>query len=464
MIDRLDAALGNAKNLDEFLMNPSLIEAHYEAAKNYFGSQHFSRSGYDSILQQLRRINASVPGLAERLWQPQDTHQYSFELNIERSVARNIQPEAWALYLNQWKTELKREFQGFYESNPLPFADIKAILTQAQTVTEKFERELILETNDPLERKRRRRIHYWQRRNDPELTRIAALLVYHRIEHNTRSSSLLNADDGDFILNLVRNWVQYPRTIAHKSISDIASPILTAMRDRIPTLRSLLEQKEIFPRRLLQNKKNDYYPSNTLKSGRYIFESLPRNLHGIWYGEPNGDCLATLDKEGQPLSARWGLLAVKESQAIHIRSETKYYGSIIIIPISCGGETYGLLEFWSSLFLLKGTMQKSEFGEVVPILNLVINQLKANKPTSWKGFCICPWVSFDNWAVMRYLVSDPLFKPEGIIGMSDSCSINDAIALAVTEFSELNLKAKPFAPGLIHAAAQATPPNPIIFL
>ena len=464
MIDRLDAALGNAKSLDDFLTNPSLVDAHFEAAREYFGSSCFSRPAYDSILRQLIQIKDAVPGLGERLWEPQNGNDFSFELSIARSVARNIQPEAWALYFENWKNELKKEFQEFYQAEPLPFAEIKTVLKKAQFTSEEFERELCQSTTDPLEQKRRRRAHYKQRRNDPELTRIAALLVYNRIEYNTRSSSLLNSGDGDFILNLVRNWVQYPRTIAHKSISDAVDPILTSMRDRVPKLRSLLGKKDIFPRRLLKNKQSDYYPSNTLKAGRYFFESLPRNLHGIWYGEPNGDCLATLDKSGDPLPARWALLTVKGSQALHIRSETKYFGSLMIVPITCDGETYGLLEFWSSLFLLKGVLQESEFGEVVNILQIVIKNLKAKMPKSWKGYCICPWISFDNWAVMRYLVSDLDFSPSGIIGISDSSLVKDEIASAVASLSDRNIKAKAFAPGLIHAAAETQPANPIILL
>jgi hypothetical protein len=463
VIKQLEEPLKNAASIEEFLSSSSLIDAHFSALKNYFGSENFSRASYDAILMQLRLINRSVDGLGERLWR-KNSQDFSFDIEIKRSVARNINPLGWTEFFNQWKSRLRNEFKDTYDAQNLPFHEIQSVLKKSQAETDDFERELTLSNLDPLEQKRRRRFFYRQRRNDPDLARVAALLVYHRIEYNTRSTSLLNADEGDFILNLVRNWFQYPRTIAHKSLAHLAGPVLTSMRDRIPTLRSLIENRNVFPERLHRNKLSVYYPSNSLKAGRYYFESLPRNFHGIWYGEPNGDCLATLDKSGSPLAARWGLMAVEGAQSIHIRSEQKYFGSLMIIPISFEGQTYGLIEFWSQIFLLKGVLQETEFGEVVSILNLVFEHLKQRKPESWAGYCICPWLSFDNWSVMRYIVSDESFSPSGNIAMSDSVEINDEVANAVAGFSERNLKAKPFAPGLVHSAAGKTHSNPVIFL
>jgi hypothetical protein len=75
-LENLESLLSRAKNLDDFLSNPSLQEKYFSALRAYQSRDHFKCESYAQILDQVKLLKQTVPGFSDRLWAEDNSKEF----------------------------------------------------------------------------------------------------------------------------------------------------------------------------------------------------------------------------------------------------------------------------------------------------------------------------------------------------------------------------------------------------
>ena len=188
-IDDLDHAMSGVPSLNAFLADPEAIETYFQALVGYFGSDRFQRRSYVALLEQVRRLNESVPEFGVRAWAPAPDGSFDLE-TAGRSAGRDLDFALWKLYRFQWLASLKTD-AGVPAS--IDARGVNALLSESddflrttQANIRRFEAELTRPRDVKiarLELTQLRAEFYGKFQSDPAIRRLASLLLFGFLTH-----------------------------------------------------------------------------------------------------------------------------------------------------------------------------------------------------------------------------------------------------------------------------------------
>jgi hypothetical protein len=450
LIKDLDVVLDRAGSLEEFLSRADLIDAYFDASQAYYGAEKFPRSTYDSILAQVRATLAIEPTLGERLWRKIDALQWSFTLDCEKAVARNVFPKQWLQYLDEWSAKLESEFSDAttLRFSSEGFAYAEKILISATNEISDFRRDLAKQKLTTKKAREKERIFFEELTNRPEIKQIAAWYLHTKLSR-THIRSQLTCEDGDVIIAKLRAWRNDPKKVVLSGFAEYSEPILARVRDLIPSTSELKDRTDLFPRKVSDTRDAKLFDSDAIRAGRYYFEALPRYFHGAFRGVAVSDCCTFEAFRAEVHPARWLVGCVENSQTIHITSGHKYYGSVLILPVNLGSEKYGLVEFWSQLLAAQAVVDSTEKKKSMYLAHWLVSKINSLRPPNWKGICYCNDVGFDNWSVIRLFQRGLFSYFTKQIGVSSQLTINDDLCVRSSSHISRGPRSGSYPPGLI---------------
>ena len=437
-MEELESILRPCATLDDFLGRPALREEYFRAQERYFGASRMNRRSYDEILRQAAELAERVPELKARLWETYDPSGRDFTIETWRAEGREVHREAWIAYLEQWRQRLLEECQGFFpmdQAETLPERDqwISSQLAEAGKKIHDFERRAL--------GKKERQDFFKKLRASRELGAIASFFLYRHLSWETMVCQRLHDEDGDIILNQLRDLHEKPRDATIYLFRKIADPVLTHIKDRVPPVQEFLKREDLFPLREGEHGTTD--PS--AKSQRYRFESFPRRFHDIFTGIPTNDCLCggLGDSWVPSISAvRWGVSLLEGAYTQHIRHDKRYLGSIRMTTVHRRDERSVEAAGWASLELhcpifIKKVIARDDSGELRsgPLFMFWIHEALKRKqafgPVGFEGFVLGEGNYFDNHRVLDVFRMSPNFMMGTPLGDAEQFEVRDPLARSI---------------------------------
>ena len=418
--EEIERAVDGVPNLESFLSSAENIDLYYSALASYFGRANFPRTSFDAILTQIRRVMEEVPTFAERAWKTLGPDERGFAFNSElNGYGREVDIRLWRLYRYSWLSDLNRaglrgkdRAQAIAEGFKIVRQKTRAVEAQLRLAEVRAS-----ERGIPLTRAERRMLRgreYESLRRNPVTRALAASVLFNYLSSD-QNQAFFQMNDADMLLHYLRDLRQNPKKVlAGFSILGTMGPLISAIKERIPEIQTLMADKGMFPYRMIRKgRKETLVPGGANSSARYSTHPI-RAFHGFWLGIPSNDCLAgDPDSLASLTPVRWAISGILNSRTYVLEKNGAYQGFCRCVPIRMpDGKIYGSVELWAPVLLLPlnrmgGIPTLKEKRQT--ILSAWLEHYRDILPSEWEALIISDSIEIDNSGVKRNLLADDLW-------------------------------------------------------
>lgn len=360
LADDTDTVLSQARDIDDFLSKPELVEKYFEALQKKHGAESFHRAAYDRILQQLRDIKDKVPGLKARLWEKGPGEEFSVE-SLPQSHGRTVDRNAWLRYVEGLKAKIAASAGALSQMAPNEaLVKAKEILLTKEEELVRFKKENLKKRTLSPEEQKKVQEYYKDLGQNSELNSAVAYLLLQHLNSEKVEDGLLNSDP-NIILDTVRDLRKSPERFL--SLLSQNRTLGTLTRKYIPSMQSVLAEKGLF-----SSVSKNITPVYTT----YRFKPVSRVLDGAFKGVSLGECIGGScysENLASLTPIRWLSSALNGAQLYDVTEETAqkkhHKGFVQLIPIKNRRtkENYASVDFGASVFSQPVIVWDSQTGK-----------------------------------------------------------------------------------------------------
>jgi hypothetical protein len=379
---QLDAIMIKAKSVDGFLQDPALQRRYIKLLVKYYGDDN--DEGYWAIIDQLRKTVRKVPGLRARLWETTNLGT-AFEIQTAiRTSGRDLNALVWSDYVQAWKSKIDAGRGEWAELLP---ANRDKKLAE---LGEKFSRDLSTQQARVAGLPKRQaeiemgRFFQSEKQNPAYVMAAASLLA--ELLRSEKIRDPFESRDPDIILETIDNLKQNTENAIGSSP---AAPVLTQLRALLPGKQELLAREDMFPIKTRQVRNGSLIPVGSGSLQAYMFEPIPRRIHGIFKGVSLGECVGGGSTDNLT-AERWGTVCLSNTQLYHVHQGDSYLGFVQLVPISRGGKTYGSVDFGAGVLGRKVIVKNSDGNGAssMSLFDLWFKEARRHLPENWSGVVV----------------------------------------------------------------------------
>lgn len=350
----LDHVLNKAKNLDDFLSRPELIQEYYEKSAEYYSKGkrgRFSREVYDALLGDLAHSKEKIPELKERLWGKANGERFTI-------LAENDRPLE-----NHWEP-----------------AEEKIL----STLTVKAARLSVVEAMGIIQRKLDAKVKNGKDSAPPSQTEFESAVAHAVGTYLHKRFKDLGED--------IPKKIQLLDDLRQKkfNLPDFpATPVITEQIKKLLPTRGQVEKE---------------FSSGAGKDQATIswgFEPV-RPFHGIFRGIELEECVGGKCVKALQIN-RWGLPAIQGNQLFYVEKDGKFRGYVHEIPITHpkqDGKVYGSIDILAYDFTkrvkLKGVDAKPSSPDDPTLFDAWYREAMKRKPKEWSGLAMSDGYTVNN--------------------------------------------------------------------
>ena len=363
-------------------------------------------------------MNEKIPELGPRLWETTQLGK-AFEINASvKSSGRDLNIEAWENYLKITTQKLKDKSKNILS---LKKEERENQLKEINNFLENELNKLKMYTEFKTANKKQKNIlqtNFYKNIKTTSQYQQASSYYTYQIFKSEKVKDLLGSKDPDLILETLNQMKL--KTQDYFIIDDISSIIVSGIRDFIPSTKILLEDKKLFPIRMIKVASGRLIPEGS-GAIAYRFKPLPRRIHGIWKGIALGECVGGNCHFIDELTPeRWATVAVKNSQFHHLEKNNSYAGFIETIPGEINGKTYASVGFGTpdlrKKIVIKNPVTQETKSHI--LFEEWIKQAKKQIPTQWEGLVVSNKDAINNAGVL------PDIRKTSVYVFGDEIKIN----------------------------------------
>ena len=396
-LEELDEVCKKAKNLDDFLSKPELVEEYYTKLEAFYGKGRIQRDEYDYILKKMTKAATKVYGFKERIWETEGTGT-AFTIEIPtKSYGRNVDEAKLEELYNNLRKSLPSDWPG---------DRVLGNREQLAMVLQKVSHDLGLDEDlsgkpdaKRLRAERAERVKQFLATHT-ELREAVRYQLLRSLNEDNNLKESLKATSPDLFLTLMKDLREFPR----EHFGALADSPLGAqwLREALPTVNELLDQKEVFPVKTRTTNSGKEVPLGAYGASELVFTPVPRRFHAVWKGLALKECVRTECK-------RWGSITAKDSQLYYLDRRQKgtgepgsYEGFVQLVPQvhEATGKIWASLDIGAPI--LKTEIQLSaQRSSRAPLYELFFGKMAGRLPETWQGMILGEKNSINNARVLE---------------------------------------------------------------
>ena len=422
----LEQVLKKAKNIDQFLKNPTLIDEYFAALQSYYG-EGFSRQSYDAIIKQLRELVKKVPQVKERLWEKVKLKPMVIEQRATKHH-RVINVKTWRNYLDDYSKQLDEIISRYFGSRSSEEVRKRAarIIQGASKEIEKFERSI-----EKLGKKKKRVLsaEFYEKLKSRRSLRASLAHLLSDFISSKEARKVLQSGNADTILDWISELERSPGKMMRQKFKNISESTLSLAKAQAIRLEDLLDREDIFPK--------------VVKYRKIVFRPIPRRIHGIWKGVMLGECVGGSCMDDKFLKsttpARWSTSALSGSRVYHVEGSGKYLGFVQLVPLEKvnSKELYASVDFGAPVLsddiVLPG--KNGSQNRTSSLFSAWLDRVKPRTPRTWKGILVGESNAINNAKVLNTVRGLPEYVLGDTVGSNELFQHHDPLARAIADAS-----------------------------
>lgn len=264
-------------------------------------------------------------------------------------------------------------------------------------------------------------------RGNPNMRRAAAILM-------TEVLSRPGLSDIDTLLPYLRDHIQDEIKLP-AGVEPVPEPVLWLLQKMIPSNSPPAVLKTPFPVSMRKVRGGKMVPAGSGSLQTYVFEPIPRRIHGIWKGIAIGECIGGGDVNDLT-PERWATVALQDTQFYHVHQGDSYLGFVQLVPIKKGKDTYGSVDFGAPVMSRKVILRdKGGHAHAMRLFNLWLRKAQANLPPGWRGILVGEGNAINNSGVLSAVHDSPVYQWGPVVGPSKKFRRTDPIGTKIIKVS-----------------------------